>query len=296
MENIIEYYYNIIIDNIKKKDENYIIKAKNNTLLLKELYTTNNINELNILSKKININTIIPNKDNNLYTNINNKIYTLLLIKKVSILSLQSISHLSIISIPSIPNLERNNWENLWGNRIDFIEEYLSQNNKKYPLIRESSDYFIGLSENAISYLVNTKKELLKDPFHDRKVISHIHLSNSLYDPFNIIFDHKGRDVAEYIKYSFFIHNTNIYKELDEYFKNNYYTKYGIRVLYSRILYPNFYFNTIDKIITGKINESSLNNIINIIDSYENYLYNLYLYLSKYYDIPLPLWIKKQGN
>jgi len=296
MENIIEYYYNIKIDSIKEKDNIYILKVKNNTLILKEIYNTNNIITIYNLSNYLNINTIIPNKENNLFTNINNKLYSLLLIKKESLLTLPNISNLSNTNINIVPELERNNWEILWEQRIDFTEEYISQNINKYPLIRESSDYYIGLSENAITYLVNTKKEIPKDPYLDKKTISHITLSNSLYDPFNIIFDHKSRDISEYIKYSFFINNTNIYRELDEYFKHNPYSKYGIGVLYSRVLYPNYYFNIIDKIITNKVKEEYLNTIINKIEEYEEYLYNIYLYLSKYYDIQLPLWIKKNKD
>ena len=294
MENIIEYYYNIKIDSIIKKNNYYILKVKKNTLILKEIYDINNITSRYNLSNILNINTIIRNKENNLFTNIDSKLYSLILIKKISILTLSNISNLSNINIDSIQDLERNNWEVLWADRIDFLEEYISQNINKYPLIRESSDYFIGLSENAISYLVNTKREVQKDNLLDRKVISHISLSNSLYDPFNIIFDHKARDVAEYIKYSFLIKNTNIYKELDEYFKHNNYSKYGIQVLYSRVLYPNFYFNTIDKILNNELKEQYLNTTIDKIEKYQEYLYNIYLYLSKYYDIPLPLWIKKK--
>lgn len=294
MENIIEYYYNIKIDNISKKNNNYIIKSKNNTLILKKIYNINNINIIYNLSNNLNINTIILSKENNPFINIDNKLYSLVLLKKISILTLPNISNLSNLNIKIIPELERNNWETLWSNRIDFLEEYISQNSNKYPLIRESSDYFIGLSENAISYLVNTKREIPKDNYLDRKVISHTSLSDSLYDPFNIILDHKSRDIAEYIKHSFFINNTNIYRELDEYFKHNNYSKYGIQVLYSRILYPSLYFNIIDKIITNEVKEDKLNTIINKVEEYQKYLYNIYLYLSKYYDIPIPLWLKKK--
>ena len=76
------------------------------------------------------------------------------------------------------------------------------------------------MGENAISYLVNTKKEV-KPNFYDKKVLSHNNLYNSLFDPLNIILDHKARDLAEYIKLSFFNNNQNIFKELDEYFYYN---------------------------------------------------------------------------
>ena len=45
----------------------------------------------------------------------------------------------------------------------------------------------------------------------------------------------------------------------------------------------------------GKKEEKELNNIINRINEYEMYLYNVYLYLSKYYDIPEIEWLKKRG-
>lgn len=294
MKNIIEYYYNIKIDNIKEKKENYILKVKKITLILKKIDNTNNINNIYTLSNNLLINKIIKTKENNLFINIENKLYTLILIQKISILNLPNISNLSNTNINIIPQLERNNWQLLWENRIDFIEEYISQNKNKYPLIRESLDYYIGLSENAISYLINTKKEIPKDPYLDRKLISHITLSNSLYDPFNIIFDHKARDISEYIKYSFITNNNNIYLELDEYFKHNKYSKYGIQVLYSRLLFPNYYYNMFDQIIENKIKEEKLNIIINKIEKYEKYLYNIHTYLSKYYDIPIPEWLKKK--
>ena len=51
----------------------------------------------------------------------------------------------------------------------------VGENYKKYPLIRESFDYFIGMGENAISYLVNTKTDV-KPTFYDNKVPSHNNL------------------------------------------------------------------------------------------------------------------------
>ncbi|UKI27777.1 MAG: hypothetical protein L6V91_04250 [Bacilli bacterium] len=102
------------------------------------------------------------------------------------------------------------------------------------------------MAENAISYLVNTKKEVKKEN-SDNMVLAHNNLNHSLFDPLNIIFDHKARDLAEYIKLSFFNNNKDIFKELDEYFFYNRYSLYGIRVLYARVLYPSYYFKLYDK-------------------------------------------------
>lgn len=291
MKNILEYFYNIKIDKLYNKDSNYYFNINNHNYLFKEYYGNENI--LFILNQNIYLNKVIPNKDNRLITPINNKTYILLENNDIP-LSIESISHLANtnIDIYNLKEIERNNWEILWSNKIDYYERMTIENKKKYPIIKESFDYFIGMGENAITYLVNTKKEVPKT-YLDNKVISHNNLKDSLYDPTNIILDHKARDIAEYIKYSFFINNKNIFKELQEYFKYNYYSEYGIRVLYSRILYPSFYFNTYDNIINGKIEEKKLNTIISKINDYEIYLYNIYLFLNKFYNIPIPEYLKK---
>ncbi len=302
MKNIIEFYYNIKIDKLHSKNDYYFFSINKNNYIFKPYYnderlvdTTYKLN--NMLSKKININSIIPNKYNNPITKIENISYILIYNKNKNIISLPLISNFSNIKITNInylKDLERNNWEILWSNKIDYYEIQINENYKKYPLIRESFDYFIGMAENAISYLVNTKLEL-KPTIHDGKVPSHNNLYNPLYDPTNIILDHKARDLAEYIKYSFWKNNSNIFQELNEYFKYNYYSIYGIRVLFSRILYPSFYFDTYDQIITGKKDEKELNTIINRINEYEYYLQSIYIFLTKLYDIPEINWIKKQG-
>lgn len=299
MKNIIEYYYNLRIDELHNKDDNYYFNINNNNFIFKpytgSIERSYDIYKLNsILSNKFNIDNIILNKYNNPLTKINDNFYILTSNKKEKKLTLPLISNMALNNI-NIESLERNKWEVLWENKIDYYEMQLGENEKKYPLIRESFDYFVGLAENAISYLVNTKLEL-KPTINDQKVVSHNNIEISLNEPSNLILDHKARDVAEYIKYSFFNNNQNIFNELNEYFYHNYYSPYGIRVLFSRILYPSFYFNTYDKIISGKVEEKELNKIISKINNYEIYLYNIYLYLRKYYNIPSVDWLKKTRN
>ena len=297
MKNIIEYYYNLRIDELHNTNDIYSFSLNNNHFTFKP-YIDNidksyDIYKLNsIISNKLNIDSIIPNKYNNPLTKVNDTYYVLILNKSKVKLSLPLISNMAISNI-NITTLERNKWELLWENKIDYYELQIGENEKKYSLIRESFDYFIGMAENAISYLVNTKLEL-KPTNSDQKVVAHNNLMEPLTDPSNLILDHKARDVAEYIKLSFWSNNKNIFKELDEYFYYNYYSPYGIRVLFSRILYPSFYFNLYDEIIQGKKEEKELNKIINRITDYEIYLYNIYIYLRKYYDIPSIEWLKKR--
>ena len=300
MKNIIEFYYNIRIDEIHNKDDYYFFVLNKNHYIFKPYFDdidkTLDIYKLNrLLSERINIDNIILNRYGNPITKVNNSFYVLILSNNRNNFTLSDISNMANVSDINnqlLDKLERNNWEILWANKIDYFEMQVHENAKKYPLIRESFDYFIGLSENAISYLVNTKREV-SPTIYDMKVISHNSLNNSLYDPLNIILDHKARDVAEYIKMSFFNNNLNIFKELEEYFHYNYYSIYGIRVLFARILYPSFYFDLYDGIISGKNDEKQLNMIIDKINDYEIYLYNVYLFLKRFYDIPMVDWLKK---
>lgn len=302
MKNIIEFYYNIRIDTLHSKNDYYFFSINNRNFILKPYYkdertASNSYRLSSILSEIINIDNMIPNKYNSPITVIENTPYILILNKNKNTISLPIISNISNIridNINSIKDLERNNWEILWSNKIDYYEMQINENYKKYPLIRESFDYFIGMGENAISYLVNTKKEI-KPTIYDNKVPSHNNLYNSLFDPSNMILDHKSRDLAEYIKYSFWNKNNNIFKELDDYFRYNVYSVYGIRVLFSRIIYPSFYFDMYDDIISGKKVEKEINKIINRVTEYEYFLYNIYLYLKKFYNIPEISWIKKHG-
>ena len=298
MKNILEFYYNLSLEEeILNRNGNYYFVVNNNSFVFRPFYGNNNsIDDIyklnNYLSNFSYIDKIILNKFNSPITKVKDILYVLILLKGNNNINLSIISNLASIDIPSFKSLERNNWEVLWGNLIDYYEMQIGQNEKKYPLIRESFDYFVGMGENAISYLVNTKKEV-KPNFYDKKVLSHNNLYNSLFDPLNIILDHKARDLAEYIKLSFFNNNQNIFKELDEYFYYNHYSFYGMRILFARIIYPSFYFKLYDEILSKKKEEKQLNSIIKRIDEYELYLSNIYFYLRKYYDIPMIEWLKK---
>ena len=298
MKNILEFYYNLSLEEeILNRNGNYYFVVNNNSFVFRPFYGNNNsIDDIyklnNYLSNFSYIDKIILNKFNSPITKVKDNLYVLILLNGNNNINLSIISNLASIDIPSFKSLERNNWEVLWGNLIDYYEMQIGQNEKKYPLIRESFDYFVGMGENAISYLVNTKKEV-KPNFYDKKVLSHNNLYNSLFDPLNIILDHKARDLAEYIKLSFFNNNQNIFKELDEYFYYNHYSFYGMRILFARIIYPSFYFKLYDEILSKKKEEKELNSIIKRIDEYELYLSNIYFYLRKYYDIPMIEWLKK---
>ena len=304
MKEIINYYYNLNPKQINKITDYYYFYINNElyyfTTYTRKIEDINSIYEYNkqMLNNNILVNEIIPNKDINPLTYINQKPYILMkiLININKPTNLPEINYISNKIIPYQDKIMRSNWINLWTNKLDYLEYHHEQNKKKYPLLNQSFNYFIGLTENAISYLNNITNKLTKEK-SDIGVTSHNYINNtiySLYNPLNIIIDHKSRDIAEYIKLSFFNDNYNIFEELDEYFKHNYFSQYGITLLIARILYPSFYFDTYDKIINNLENESSILKITSRITEYEKYLNDILTYFHKYYNIKDIEWIKKE--
>ena len=304
MKNNIMYYYNLRIDNITQNNNNYYFTINNDnycfTIYTRDIKESNEIYKLNkyMLSSNILVHEIIPNKDNYVVTIINNIPYILykIYINKNKQLNINELTYLSNYTYQVDKILTRNNWNVLWSTKIDYFEYQINQMGKKYPILVDTFAYFTGLAENAISYVKYTTLETQMET-SDNPVISHRKINNnieSLYNPLNIILDHKSRDIAEYIKLSFLNKNTNIYQELDSYFSSNYYSEYGLRLLYARIIYPSFYFDMYEQIIQGLRKESDLLNIVSLLDDYELYLKEMYYYLKKYHNIPEIDWITKK--
>lgn len=304
MKNNIMYYYNLRIDNITQNNNNYYFTINNDnycfTIYTRDIKESDAIYKLNkyMLSSNILVHEIIPNKDNYVVTIINNIPYILYkkYINKNKKLTINELTYLSNYTYQVDKILTRNNWNILWSNKIDYFEYQINQMGKKYPILVDTFAYFTGLAENAISYVKYTTLETQMET-SDNPVISHRKINNTiepLYNPLNIILDHKSRDIAEYIKLSFLNKNTNIYQELDSYFSNNYYSEYGLRLLYARIIYPSFYFDMYEQIIQGLRKESDLLNIVTLLDDYELYLKEMYYYLKKYHNIPEIDWITKK--
>ena len=154
----------------------------------------------------------------------------------------------------------------------------------------------MGLAENAISYYNSI--EIGNDNTY---VISHKTLKYNdtvdvLYNPLNIIFDYSVRDVAEYIKNSFWNNNKNIYDELSEYMKYNHLSITDVKLLISRILYPSFYFGLYEDILIYNMNESIILKFTNKLPQYEIYISNMIAFFNNYYDIPKINWLNRKNE
>lgn len=301
MKNNIIYYYNIEVSNLVKNGNYYSFYFNDDryefNIYTRDFKEENDLLKLNrfMAENNILVHEIIPNKNGNVVSIVDNVPYVLykVYINKDKKITLDELTFMSQYDVVGVDSLKRNEWDTLWGTRIDYLEYQINQMGKKYPILVDSFSYFVGMAENAISYVKNTFIETKKEKL-DKDVISHSKVYdsiNSIYDPLNIIIDHKSRDVSEYIKASFFLNNKKIFDELDIYFSKNYYSFYGIRLLFGRVVYPSFYFDLYDNVILGNVKESEVLNITSRTVEYEAYLREIYYYLRKFYNIPMIDWL-----
>ena len=298
MNNFIKFFYGINVDKVIYNEKYYSFIYQGFIFRLYVYYDNQrNVNLLYELNQKLVGNTlvseIIVNKNTEIITNYNGGAYILLklFVNVNKAISLEEISGLANIMYNDKLNV---NWGILWGNKIDYLEDLINENGKKYPLIVDSFNYFVGMAENAISYF----NSILIDPNY-KYVISHkiIRWNDSvdvLYNPLNIIFDFKVRDIAEYIKNSFFNDNYNIFNELMIYLRKSQLSLMEVKLLISRLLYPSFYFEMYEDILIDNKEEKIILDIIARLDDYEDYLDKVISFFKFYYDIDEIEWLKKR--
>ena len=277
MKNTINYYYNLNINTIHQKEKNYYFNINNNNYLLLKC---DNIEELDDIYKLdsyliqiLPVHKIILNINNEIITKINDNNYLLLQLYIDNKVDLNKIIELNNINIPDyFSKLRRDNWSLLWTNKIDYLEYQLSQIGRKYPIIRDSFNYYIGLAENAIILVNNTDKRNIVLGLSHRRISSNFF---DLYNPLNIVIDIRIRDVCEYFKYCFF-DNIDISRELELFLNYNNLDINEGKLFLARMLFPTYYFDLYEKVINNEIDESEIKKIIVKADSYEKILKQIY--------------------
>lgn len=303
MKNFIDYYYNINVFEIKHIHDKYFIYTNNERYMLKVFGDTDffMVYEYlaNQLDKYLYFFRIVKNRQNDYLTYIDDKPYILLKLSDINsnTISIYDIKINQFFEYSNkISRLIRFPWVKLWENKIDYFEEwcYLKQN--QYKNMYSLFHYFIGVAENAVLYLKITEAEEKVEEI-DRLVISHNRLSmdSSLYDyydPTNIVLDHPSRDVSEYIK-STYVHGNFDIKLLEEYLNEHHFSKYGLRLLYARILFPSFFFDYIDEMILNSYDTDLLYLEARIIE-FKKFISQISVFFKEKYDIPVVTWCIKE--
>lgn len=294
MNNFVDYFYNMRVEKVLFHNKHYSFMYNENLYRIYSIDNNININTIVNINKRLLghtlVSQIIANKDNNYVSFYNNQNYIVIRIyaninKKITL------EEINFLANSLYTEKFKINWGMLWSKKIDYLEELINENGKKYPIIVNSFNYFVGMAENAISYYNNIK---IADNY--RYVISHkkIRFNDTievLYNPLNIIFDYRARDIAEYIKNAFFINNSNIYNELNEYINVNGLSITDVKLVVARIMYPSFYFEMYEDILIDNNDEKIIAPIVDRLPEYEKYLANIINYFSNYYDIPTIPWL-----
>ena len=293
IKNLIEYYYNIKIENLYKKRRQYRFYYFNNEYLFLPLnrYETEII-EVNDLIKGNSVyDQIIVNIESSIITHVQN--YSYILIKKSSKrLDIEDIMKTPAYLLTSkifYKNIDRSNWLFLWSEKIDYIEYQLMHLDNEYPLLRSSINYFIGMAENAISYVYNTYHSL--QPKSDNLVISHRRIRDKDFNnPLNLIVDYRSRDIAEYLKYIFF-NNDYDYIKIKDLLSHLNLDQFSCQLIYGRLLFPTYYFDKYNEIISNNLVEEEILSVIKRSEEYEDYIINIYMIINQLFSIERVDWL-----
>lgn len=289
MKNTINFYYNIFLDEFVKKDncyyfyyggdEYYFVPLNRPTDDIFGIYKLN----LEMKKRKCLVHELILNKDKSIITVVSGISYVLIRLckyknDKVFLNDINYIQNMTV-NIECDKSLIRNDWIKLWSEKIDYYEYQISQVGKKYPLLCDSLSYFIGMGENAISYLVNN----LNSKINVNLVVSHKRIyqergSLNFYNPLNFVVDSRVRDVAEFIKETFY-NKTLKLCDLKAYFNIANLNKNEYILLFGRLLFPTYYFDIYDDIINNDKSEELVINIIDRTDEYESMLNTIYKFI-----------------
>ncbi len=299
MIDFINYYYNLYPLNIYEYDDRYIFDFNDEKyyfiLYDREIDELNSIIELNkeMITNGSLVHEIVFNRFNKSLTLYNNKNYILLRVfindtKKVDINDIMFMLNEVKIEFDKNNILNRINWSNLWEFKIDYFEYQITHILKKYQILYNTIDYYIGLGENAIQYF----KGIV--PIYNGNVeigVCHKRINENstlfdLYNPLNLIIDYKVRDLSEYIK-SIFFNTDNINIIINKVTTKYYFDKFNASLLVSRLLFPSYYFDMFEDIVYKSVNEGSVKNITKKSSMYEN----LIGYLIKKFNIQSIGWI-----
>jgi spore coat protein YutH len=208
-------------------------------------------------------------------------------------------------------------WKQLWEKRLNQMEGvwqaklYQSPENEFERMFMESFPYYMGLTENAIQYLVDS--EIDETPGRmDNGTVCHERFSNPtwgkeilLKNPMDWVFDHRSRDLAEWTRGVYFeskhAHHQQVRKFYYDYQALAPLSAFSWRLLYARLLFPLHYFECVeDYYITQseqdkKWQEERFSKYLQTSSEYEKFLGEFYQLVEapiRKMKIPLVEWLQ----
>lgn len=268
----------------------------------------------------------VPNKQQGLKTEVNGK-HFILFIKEAGgqvpgeLGRNLAIFHYRGRSIPQrIEHCSRiGKWKDMWEQRINQLEKVWREKltatpqNEFEKMFIDAFPYFSGLTDNAIQYLVDT--ELDDNPeMVDGGTVCYTRFTHHTWgkggvekNPLDWVFDHAGRDIAEWVRAYYLEHPTMFHEGIRHFFRQYQsvtpLTSFSLRMVYSRLLLPVQFFETIEMYYVSMLEsqrttlEDNLAQMIKQANVYEGLLFDFYELAGipkGNQKLPLPAWIKSQ--
>lgn len=287
MKSTINYYYNLFPNEIVKQkeffyfwineDKYYFVPFNNNKIVVEKIY-----NKLLLEQKKVN--NLIINKENSFITFFKGKEYVLLRVNCIEN-EIVDFEEFYLIKMDEPPI----NWSEIWTNKIDYFEYQVSQRALGKDNILNSFSYYVGLAENAIQYYNMLDIKDVSVGIQHKRIFGTNYEIN-YYNPINMLIDYNIRDIAEYIKFSFFEKKLDVDKVFN-YINHLYLNNTMINLLFIRLIFPTYYFDYYEKLINDEETEEMIMRIISMAKEYEMFLQNFYLYFSNRYKLLKISWL-----
>lgn len=310
MEEMIKLYYNLNAKQIKQKEDTYEFLANNTMFILEPFYRSQeeleDIYQICQELKRLNIpvHTLILNRDNKILTSIYEHNYILM---KPEVLTSKEYNILDMIELSQKLNLTkaksqlyRNQWGELWSKKIDYFEYQIHELGKEKKVILNSFTYYIGIAENAISYVNNTINKYSTTQTYkttlSHKRIDFPNYAKNYLKPTSFIFDIDVRDIAEYIKSIFFQNQQDAWIEVKAFLNRKQLNILNAQLFYGRLLYPSYYFDIYEQIMNKEKKEDELLPFIKQSLDYETFLVRIYYEIIKKIPIEPIDWILKNNK
>ncbi|MGM9834671.1 MAG: hypothetical protein ACI31M_02700 [Bacilli bacterium] len=291
MKEKIKLYYNLDVEDYK---DNYFYLDGIYYQLVKWERTENEFKDILKICQELKQKQIIINE---IILNVNNSYISdgFLLLKLNYFLddefSLQDILRFNNSLVITEPY--KNNWLEMWKNKVDYLEYQVKELAHNKKTIIASFSYYIGLAENAISILNkinkgNTDSVLVLS----RLRVKYPNYCNDYFNPINFIFDSRVRDMAEYLKCKFFA-KEDITEDIELIINKNL-TPYEYNLLFVRILYPSYYFDALENVLLNNKSEDIIVEIVKRVDDYQEMLRKVMIRLSQVTTLETLPWLMKK--
>lgn len=302
MKNVINFYYQMNIENIHLVKGIYYCTYQNDSYLFVPFYKNiQNLPHLYQLNQRL-IGTnpyyyqIMLTRDKTPYVFIDQVCYCLLKASRVvhDEMSFFDLPLDSILVDSTVEPLIRFSWRDFWIQKLDYYEELLLHLENTSRKILPIFLYYMGMAENAIQYIYSVTEKITKTR-KDKLVVCHHRVDAkwsvaNLYFPLDLVIDYPARDISEYLK-SLFYYNDYDLKEIEEYLLNLDFSDFGYSLLFGRMLYPSFFFDTCDRVFQGSLKENELFLLGERREEYRIFLKEIYYIIRKRVYLEEVRWI-----